>query len=247
MNKSETQRERHRLLKEAYLKKRERNPRFTIRAFAAQLGMNSGTLSRLLSEKQPISEKVFEKIRDVVIAEVPWSASQYEMIPKIDIEIFRLITRWYHFAILELTYLKDFQSDIQWIAKRLNISIIEADDAVRRLFRLEFLKEDPEGRWVDTQADLSTVGTVDTHQALKMYQHEVLDLAKTALDHISSKERDCTSLTVSMNSSMIEEVRKILSTARRQINALSAQSADRDEVYQLSLAFFPLTQKRKEI
>ena len=45
---------------------------------------------------------------------------------QLQMDTFRVISDWYHFGILELTYLKSFKSDPRWIAKALGITEIEA-------------------------------------------------------------------------------------------------------------------------
>jgi hypothetical protein len=47
---------------------------------------------------------------------------------------------WYHFAILELTRLQDFQPDSRWIARVLGLNPDEVNIALARLMRLGLLE-----------------------------------------------------------------------------------------------------------
>jgi hypothetical protein len=57
---------------------------------------------------------------------------------------FELLSSWYHFAILELVQLKTFEPDGKWISTKLGISVTEANIAVDRLIRYEFVKVESE-------------------------------------------------------------------------------------------------------
>ena len=58
---------------------------------------------------------------------------------------FKIISDWYHYAILELTELKEFESDINWISQRLGISKIEAHMGIKRLKNIGLMVEDEDG------------------------------------------------------------------------------------------------------
>ena len=52
------------------------------------------------------------------------------------IDKFSVISEWYHYAILELTYVSGFKADYKWIARKLSITVEEAKVAIERLIRL---------------------------------------------------------------------------------------------------------------
>lgn len=54
---------------------------------------------------------------------------------------FKIISDWYHFAIVELMTTQNFRSDLIWISKKLNITLIESTEAIERLTRLGLIKK----------------------------------------------------------------------------------------------------------
>ena len=129
-----------------------RNPGYSLRAFARDIGLAAPKLSQILSGTCGLSKtsalKVAKKLKlneaeteyFVALVEVEHNRSkrgkiqaqqrlatiESSSINELDLERFRIIADWYHFSLLELTEVQGFQSDIPWIAKRLGISQQEA-------------------------------------------------------------------------------------------------------------------------
>ena len=95
----------------------------------------------------------------------------------IGVDAFKVISDWYHYAILELTYLDHFQPDLKWISNALGITVHEARDAKERLMRLDFLTINEEGRWIDTLGDANNLGNEFTAPAMRKLQTQVLEKA----------------------------------------------------------------------
>jgi uncharacterized protein (TIGR02147 family) len=66
------------------------------------------------------------------------SAPNYQ---QLSLDSFQVISDWYHYAILELTLVHDFESDCKWIASRLGLSVHVVEAAIERLKRLDLLIE----------------------------------------------------------------------------------------------------------
>ena len=54
----------------------------------------------------------------------------------LSLDLFRCISDWHHYAILELTFVEGFDSDPKWLASQLGISNAEALYAVDRLLQV---------------------------------------------------------------------------------------------------------------
>src|SRR5688572_17118598 len=70
-------------------------------------------------------------------------------------DAFRVISDWYHYTILELTFVEGFRNDPTWIANKLGITQFEAKEAIARLKRLELLEE-ISGKLVKTDTHLAS-------------------------------------------------------------------------------------------
>src|SRR3954465_2908189 len=134
----------------------ERNPRYSVRAFARALDINDGALSQILSGKripayrtalriiralgltpeevQNFLASLAEKHRSRGLQRLNPIFREIQTKPKQQqIDLFRLVADWYHVAIGELVATEDFKSDPAWIARELGISVIEAKMALERL------------------------------------------------------------------------------------------------------------------
>src|SRR6185436_13203072 len=118
----------------------ERNPRYSVRAFARALDINDGALSQILSGKRipayrtalriiralglaPEDEQNFlgslaEKHRSRGLQRLNPIFREIQVKPRQQqIDLFRMAADWYHCAIMELVLCEDFQSDPSWVAR----------------------------------------------------------------------------------------------------------------------------------
>jgi len=156
-------------------------------------------------------------------------------------EQFRFIADWYHYAILELVSLKEFNSSMPWIAQRLSISEKTAAIAVGRLLSLGLLKSDKKGKIVGLSANATSVVPQGPTAASKEHERQVLEAAKQALEDISIEHRMQSSMTLAIPMSRVPEAKEKIRKFRRELTASLQRPGDRDAVYQLSISFFPLT------
>ena len=149
--------------------RRERNPQYSQRAFARDLGMQSGRLNEVLNGKQGLSRRwarviatklgfgFLEKAHfvDLVVQQHGRSANERNAADvrlmtrregvsyrQLELDQFALIADWYHIAILELSKLDDFRNDAKWIADILRVSLSRINEALFTLERLGFLERD---------------------------------------------------------------------------------------------------------
>lgn len=129
--------------------KKEKNPRFSLRAWSKQLGFqNPSMISSVMKGERRLQTDLCEKIGKNLKLSIPEQkyfkilvlqknakndeerAVYSEMLIKarpssalvkrdVDLDAFRFISDWYHVAILEMLELKDFQYDYDYIANRL--------------------------------------------------------------------------------------------------------------------------------
>lgn len=258
-------------LERFYQERRERNPSYSLRAFARTVGIGPGALSEIFSRKRPLTVKVgvriVDKLRipeaearewiaDIAQTELQRSAetqigqlSQYapqfrELDPHSpgDDE-YRVIADWYHFAILSLIETKDFRLRYAWIAARLGISVEDAKTAVARLCRLG-LVEKTGGRLVLAQSGCAS--TSDTpSRALRESYRESLKQAEHAIEGVPVDLRDFSSITLAMNPEKIP-LAKVLFRSFRRFAAEVLETGDCQEVYSLNMQFIPLTRRIHE-
>ncbi len=244
----------------------ERNPRYSLRAFARTLGLSPGALSQIMAAKRFPSIALTEKIATLLGLEpeerVSFLASITEMhraralkrIPRalknlkpsppawnseLPSEAFRVLSDWHHFAILELTFLPGFQAKGQWIASQLGISKAEAVLALQRIMGLGILTCDGRGKWRKKDALLASADPGLTSSAHRKRQRQILEKAIVALEETPFDERDQSAVTMAIDPSRIPEAKRRIREFRRELCAF-LEGGKRERVYELSISLFPL-------
>lgn len=257
-------------LKDSLELRSQKNSKYSLRAFARDLDMSPQVLSAVFNKKKGISVEVAAKIAarlnlnenesrylcDLVDLTHARSAgsrkiaalrlTQYKQALKfqtIKTDALHVLTDWYHFAILELTYVKGFKSEANWIAKRLNITNYQAKQAIGRLLRLGLLSE-KNGCLVKTDQHLATTHDVPS-EAIRNFNRQILSKAADSLTFQDVGERDLTTMTMAIDTRKIPEAKKRIRDFRRELTEF-LESGEREEVYCLSLQLFKLSQSFNE-
>jgi transcriptional regulator with XRE-family HTH domain len=121
--------------------RRARNPRYSLRAFAAYLGTDHSTLSQILRQRRrPAAGKIRAWARKLgVDAEeaAVWVAVEYA---HPDPEALGILTERVHWQIVELTRAPEFRADSRWLAERIGVSADAVNIALSRLLRIGLLE-----------------------------------------------------------------------------------------------------------
>lgn len=153
-------------------------------------------------------------------------------------EHFRVISEWYHFAILELTFTKGFVAEPKWISRTLGISEIEAKMALERLFELELIER--RGRRVrKTAAHLTTADKTTTTAAHRRRQKQILTKSIEALESDAIETRSHTGMTMAIDPRKLPAAKKMISDFNRKLSEF-LESGERTNVYELSISLFSI-------
>ena len=231
----------------------KQNPQYSLRSFAQNLGIDASTLSQLLAGRRRFTRKSVERLglslglKPSEIQKFYSEAKVREEYDHLKIDHFNATSEWYYDAILELTHLKHFKGDPKWIATVLNVSVVQVNTAVDTLQRLGMLKIE-DGQWIDTNVTTTTITDPDlTSAALKQYQKKILELSIRAVEEENIVDRDHTSVCLTIKKSEIPHIKSFLKEFRRQFADFVRKSKpEHDEVYQLSVSFFPLSKNQKK-
>lgn len=229
-----------------------KNPKYSLRSFAKFLGLDASALHRLLNGERKVTPQIFERV-STALQFSPKEKEHFSTSEKLtnfelkgfdfaptDTEVFEVISNWYHLAILELLTTKGFQQDHKWIAKRLGISVHEARQAVESLFRTGFLEEF-DGTWKLSNRHNSFAKDGFTSVARKKLQKAFLARATECIDDLNMDLRDNSGVTIAVNTSDLPKVVEAINQFRKKMAALAAGFKNPNEVYQISVALFPLT------
>jgi uncharacterized protein (TIGR02147 family) len=250
----------------------ERNPRYSLRAFAQLLGLDPGTFSQVLSGKRFPSEKLAQNIFKNLelspaeqneflrsLADAKKKAGLKRISPELrkllkekventhgkelSLDLFKTIADWYHFAILELPFTPDFKSDPQWIATALGISVTEAHSAIQRLISLELL-ELVDGNLKRVDSQLTSADKHLTTAAHKKRQKQILEKSIESLENDPIEVRNHSAMTFAIDSTKLPEAKKRIEKFIEEMTSF-LESGERDRVYEMTVNLFP-TQKLKK-
>ena len=248
-------------LQNELLRRCEKNPAYSLRGFARTLGCDVATLSKMLKGQRGIGRITIENLGSRLglnpneITAFITKGKKGKRVNKgqdsvgidyqqLTMDSFKVIADWYHYGILELMRVDHFRPDPKWIAKSLGITVSEVNIAVERLKRIELLEITTAGEWIDlTSGTSTTTGNPFTAAAFKKLQRQVLEKAITALDEVPFEERDQSSVTMAIDSSLLPEAKEKIKVFRRDLGKFLSRGEKRDSVYQLGVSLYPITKK----
>jgi uncharacterized protein (TIGR02147 family) len=238
---------RHQLQRE-FLRRTAQNPAYSLRAFAKQLKINHATLSTLLAGRRKITQATIERLGRAIglgpaAIQKYGQASQQDYV-QIEEDVFASLSNWYLDAILELTRIADFKLEPKNVARVLSISVVQAKLAIETLLRLKL---------IDQKMRLShshTTNILDpefTSVAQRQLQKAILQKSLEAVDQVSRTRRDHSSVTMAVNTNDMPKVKELIQKFRRDLDRfVQREGTEPDEVYQLQVSFFPLSQIKGE-
>jgi uncharacterized protein (TIGR02147 family) len=247
--------------------RQSRNPRFSLRAWAKQLGFaNPSLLSEVLRGKRnlrvPLARKIGENLKlgdselryfELLVmlesAKDPAERELYhhlihKMRPKnpfhvIAIDQFRMISDWHHLAILAMVGLKDFEASPQWIAKKLNQEISPglAQEAIERLVRLGLLEATSAGSLKKSSSRPVAIQTPVPSRAIQTHHAQMIERGLLALKEQPMAERDITGSTLCLKAKDAALIIKKIQALHQEALSLAVDHGG-ETVYQLNVQFF---------
>jgi len=239
------------LLRSELVSRCRRNSKYSLRCFARDLNVSPASLSAIMNGKRPLTKKMIERLGEGLDLddETMQSYKSREKFSSgfetVAIDTFSLISEWYHFAILELMKIEGFKADSKWISSKLGITEDDAEQAVQRLIRLNFL-ELIDGELIDkTSGNTTNITPGMTSLASQRYQDEVLRKGIESIWNIPLEKRNNTSLTVAINEEDLPKAQEMIRKFRRKFNKFFEKSEKTNQVYQLGVTFYPLTHNKE--
>lgn len=247
------------------------NPSYSLRAFARDLEIAPSTLSEVLARKHHLSirtaTKLVEKLKiddeqrqnflDLVALESPQKEVEQKKIAarikarfetlneKMPLDLFKVISGWEHFAILELTKVKGFNPSVSWVAECLGLSEDVIEEAIERLVQIDALLVE-ENQWsVNEKYGDNFVGYDIPSEAIKKFHQQCMQqiLGKIRLP---IEVREYSSTLMSIDRSEYEAIKKIMKKFKSEAIAQVSGQPKKDELYLLGIQFVPLSHNFEE-
>lgn len=249
-----------RLLQSRFKAYRAKNPRLSMRTFSKKTGVGSAALSLILAGKRNVSRKLATKVLHSLVVKKNEIQAILRLFPdETNIEIssqaeekrfsklgddhYQIIADWYHYAILSLLKVENFNSSPDWIAGRLGISESEASEALQRLIRVGLIKQSSDGTLVRSYPEHTTTHDVP-NMALRESYGQYLDLIREAVNAVDIKDRDFSNLTMAIDTAKLPVAKELIRKFRRDLGTLLEAGPAKD-VYEMDIFLYPLRKQRQ--
>jgi transcriptional regulator with XRE-family HTH domain len=230
----------------------QKNPNYSLRAFARASGISHTVLSLVLSGKRPLSKKASEQLADflgldplkrelLLKTRKASSRSKPDESHWLTMDSFAAIAEWQHYAILSALELPDAEFDPKWIAKRLGITRMQAKITMERLERLGLVQKNADGQWRQSGKPIRMENQLST-AAARSFHTQLLNKAAQSLELTPFESRDVSSITFAMDPKLLSYAQQRIRQFRRELCEELEKLSAPSEVYHLSVQLFPLTQ-----
>ncbi|WP_413287935.1 DUF4423 domain-containing protein [Bdellovibrio sp. HCB337] len=228
------------------------NPNYSLRAFARDLEIHSGTLSSILNQRRTVGAKVLTHI----MKKLPLSAADKKKIlsdlmtpapvesekpPVIDEEVLNIIKDWEHYAILSYLHLRKAKKAPGDMAKALRLPQAKVLRALTNLESAGLISRDGGQLKVTHKSFITSRGIPSP--ALREAHAQYIEKAKRALTEFSVNERDITGTTIAISSKNLPKAKELIQQFRQELSEILEQG-EADEVFRLNIQLFPLTHKK---
>jgi len=248
------------------------NPMYSMRSFARDLSMSPSTLSEVLNEKKGISLKkadlIAQKLKmpdwqaglfcDLVAVEHGKSAVQREAaklrisekakdnaVKLLSEKAMKSLCSWVELAVLELTYLCDFEPSAKWVSSKIGVDTEKAQAAIDNLIETDLLQVNASGAWLDKSAVFSSTDNIPS-QDIQNFHKTVLRKAVQKLDK-SLEERTVKTVIFSISKENKNRIDKVLNEAIEKIVSIADQPGQkREDVLCFSTQLFTLLEKTQQ-
>lgn len=228
---------------------RKRNPRFSVRAFSKRVNISSGRISELLNGQRALSRYYAERISAGLKFEEHETKELFSLVTTPGRKLFpertlleqelALLDSWEHYAVLNLLNLKDFESDPNWMAKRLGITVQNVLRSLQVLSSLQLISY-KNGRYVRAQNALTTSCDIPSEALQNAHLHD-LHKAQEMLRKTPVELRDYSSMAMAINPKNIKKAKELIEHFQDRMARL-LEDGEKTEVYGMNIQLYPMTQ-----
>lgn len=246
------------LLNDTFESRSKKNARYSLRAFARDIGISASHLVRVLASQKNLSIESARRIQKKLdltpirsnqfIQSVRESQDQtdessnritLERSRAIDPEDFQKISDWFYLAILELTEIDGYVANELNVSRSLSIPVKLAQSALDRLEEMKFLKKTSNG-YKKVNSWVHTGGRDKTNLALRLHQKSLLFKAAENLDSIPLEERANFGSMYAIDPNQIGEAKELINQFLLDLEKLLA-GKKRTRVYTAGIFLTPLS------
>ena len=246
------------------------NPAFSLRYIAGKCGLSAALLTRVLKGQRTLNPTVAGRLAGVLglqdaekdffetlvmFGQARSHAEKNHFLEKIlrirstkvhtvgenQYEYFRT---WYYSAMRELLNFYPFDGDFQKLARMLRpaLKVQEARKTLQYLVDSGLVVRQPDGSYQLADKIISSGEHIRATLVNNLHV-SMADLAVRAIHEVDPRERDFSSLTLSLSPHCLEAVKAKLRKFRKEVLEMARQDTHVDGVYQMNFHLFPLSHR----
>ena len=171
---------------------------------------------------------------------------KYKMYHRTDTNWHDYMSNWLHITIREMTAIKGFNDDPKWIQENLKYSASLADikNALDFLIKEKIIIKNESGIFDKPDYDVSCTDKIYSN-ALAKFHREFLQLAGDSIVQSTTDERQLKGHCVAFDQKNFFYAKQILDEALDKIINLENDTEEKEAVYFMELALFPLTKSEQ--
>jgi Helix-turn-helix. len=254
------------LLKQEFLKRKKKNPSYSLRAFAQSIGISSGRVSEIFNGKRTLTAKNAAKVLENLKLDLGERKKWQNLIEgsapsptrQLEEAQFCLIADPIHYAILCLMETQSFykmklvaakkrksvkasllETEIQWMSERLEKPRMEIELALQNLELLQFVNS-RDGHYILTLEEGLETTTEVPSKALRESHKKSLHRALEKIDTVAIEDRSVTSMTMAIDVKNLPEAKRLIKEFRLSLSQL-LETGTKSEVYDLNIQLIPVT------
>jgi uncharacterized protein (TIGR02147 family) len=258
-------------LKAAFEERRAKNPAFSLRMVSSKAGIPStGYLSLVLAGKRNLASDVALDIAkllsltkresEYLLLLIRYSRAKrssekqriFDDLLRFKRGPVRLLTEsqyefysaWYITVVRELVAVYRVTDENFYSLLQPSIKPAQARRALTILCRLGLLGKSGAGYYERLDATVAAPGAL-RQLAVRKFQADAMELAKSALERFEPDERDISTVTMSIDDATFEKVKSRLEELRADIASMAQRVSEPNRVYHLNLQLIPVCKKRE--
>ncbi|MBF0432602.1 MAG: TIGR02147 family protein [Fibrobacteria bacterium] len=253
--------------------KKQANHGFSLRAAALKLGLNSGTLTRIVNGTRELGPSLLAPFisylglrtreADYFTLLVKFARSSkagdrqryYSEIQEKRREMRRVVEekdcqffeKWYYGALHQLLRVMPAETNPETLGKCLTppITTFKAKKALSFLENNGFISKKP-GSGYEVKDPSLTTGEIWHDESIRSYQIAMSEMGTRAVNHFPQQERDISTLSLCLSPQAYKNIRQLLKRTRQEILALEEADNNQDRVFHVNFQLFPLSQESKK-
>ena len=262
-------------LKDLCSEKQKRNPHFSYRYISNKINIKStGFFSSVLQGKRNLSERIVLDLTRFLRFNVRQTeyftllvkynqakthderryafdklfSMRRGVVRQIEQDQYEFYQYWYCSALRELTeIIRVNDHNLQEIADMLSppISLSEIRNGIEILVRLGMLRKTENGSYERVDEVITSGGQVQP-VVIQNFQISCMELARRAFDAFEKRERQMSTITMSVDKNGYERILQKLAATRDEIMEIARSAGKPDRIMQLNMQYFPLTRSKPD-